>query len=276
MKQHQALRECGREQTKPDATSRRQPTNKARRCRVQGRRQQRRSGSIAEVRVSVSLLSGPGACEWEMRPSRAIAQDRAARATAARRRAPPSWGGCRRAAPGHRWGHVVFAPGGKPRLTERTIRSGASGIGGENHEVVQENSRCDGSEIERGIYRVCERQVRCLPHTRRRPRFRTVGNDLELARAQRLSFMRAARFGVVAAALRLRLETVAGWWLERYQRRVATGERRPRMIAVRSRAESGRVVELAAAGRVINRGLIHICAPRIFMVEVDRQASVSG
>ena len=59
-----------------------------------------------------------------------------------------------------------------------------------------------------------------------RPRFRTVGSDLELARAQRHSFMRAARFGVVAAAPRLRLETVAGWWLERYERRVtvASGE----------------------------------------------------
>jgi hypothetical protein len=52
-----------------------------------------------------------------------------------------------------------------------------------------------------------------------KPRFRTVGTDLELARAQRLSFVRAARFGVVVAAPRLRLEMVAGWWLERYERR---------------------------------------------------------
>lgn len=42
-----------------------------------------------------------------------------------------------------------------------------------------------------------------------KPRLRTVGNDLELARAQRPALVRAARFGVVAAAPRLRLEMVA-------------------------------------------------------------------
>jgi len=59
-----------------------------------------------------------------------------------------------------------------------------------------------------------------------------VGNDLELARAQRLSFVRAAKFGVVAAAPRLRLGVVAGWWLERYERRVDRGERRARTLEI--------------------------------------------
>jgi integrase len=67
-----------------------------------------------------------------------------------------------------------------------------------------------------------------------KPRFRTVGTDLELARAQRLSFVRAARFGVLAAAPRLRLEMVAGWWLERYQGRVDRGERRVRTLEIHS------------------------------------------
>jgi integrase len=46
--------------------------------------------------------------------------------------------------------------------------------------------------------------------------------------------MRAARFGVIAAAPRLRLETVAGWWLERYARRVDSGERRVRTLEIHS------------------------------------------
>ena len=33
---------------------------------------------------------------------------------------------------------------------------------------------------------------------------------------------------------RLRLDAVAGWWLERYERRVATGERRPRTLEIHS------------------------------------------
>lgn len=65
-----------------------------------------------------------------------------------------------------------------------------------------------------------------------RPWFRTVGQDLELVRAQRLSFLRAARFGVAAAAPRLQLEMVGGRWLERYERRVATGERRERTLEI--------------------------------------------
>jgi integrase len=59
-----------------------------------------------------------------------------------------------------------------------------------------------------------------------------VGNDLELARAQRLALVRAARFGVVAAAPRLRFEIVAGWWLDRFERRVNRGERRVRTLEI--------------------------------------------
>jgi integrase len=44
--------------------------------------------------------------------------------------------------------------------------------------------------------------------------------------------MRAARFGVVAAAPRLRLNMVAGWWLERYERRVDRGVRRVRTLEI--------------------------------------------
>ena len=45
--------------------------------------------------------------------------------------------------------------------------------------------------------------------------------------AQRRWFVCAAKFGVVAAAPGVRLETFAGWWLERYER-IHSGERRVR------------------------------------------------
>jgi integrase len=86
--------------------------------------------------------------------------------------------------------------------------------------------------VERGIYRQANGKYAVCFKLDGKLCFRTVGHDLELARAQRESFVRAARFGVVAAAPRLRLEIVAGWWFERYERRVASGERRVRTLEI--------------------------------------------
>src|SRR6185312_11331663 len=63
-----------------------------------------------------------------------------------------------------------------------------------------------------------------------RPRFRTVGYDLELARRQRETLARAASFGVLACAPRLDFAKLAGWWVERFKRRVAGGQRRERTL----------------------------------------------
>ncbi len=100
------------------------------------------------------------------------------------------------------------------------------------HEVVEGTQIRRRVRVERGIYRQANGKYVVCFMLDGKPRFRTVGEDLELARAQRLSFMRASRFGIVAAAPRLRLEMVAGWWLERYERRVSTGERRVRTLEI--------------------------------------------
>ncbi|HET9153359.1 MAG TPA: site-specific integrase [Solirubrobacterales bacterium] len=63
-----------------------------------------------------------------------------------------------------------------------------------------------------------------------RPRFRTVGYDLEAARVERAAFIDATRLGIVPAVPQLRFARVAGWWIERYERRVEAGERRERTI----------------------------------------------
>ena len=100
------------------------------------------------------------------------------------------------------------------------------------HEVVEGARPGRRVRVERGIYRQANGKYVVCFMLDGKPRFRTVGHDLDLARAQRLSFVRAARFGVVAAAPRLRLEMVAGWWLERYERRVDSGERRVRTLEI--------------------------------------------
>jgi len=102
------------------------------------------------------------------------------------------------------------------------------------HEVVGGARSSRRVRVERRIYRQANGKYAVCFMLDGRPCFRTVGSDLELARAQRLSFIRAARFGVVAGAPPLRLEVVAGWWLERYQRRGSSGERRVRTLEIHS------------------------------------------
>jgi integrase len=84
--------------------------------------------------------------------------------------------------------------------------------------------------VERGIYRqpngkyaVCWRHAGTL-------RFRTVGFDHAEARRERLALIAATREGKVPVSPRLCFETVAGWWLERFEAKVAAGERHPRTL----------------------------------------------
>jgi integrase len=74
-----------------------------------------------------------------------------------------------------------------------------------------------------GKYAVCWRHAGRL-------RFRTVGFDLAEARRARLALIAATRDGQVPVWPRLRFETVAGWWVERFEAKVAAGERHPRTL----------------------------------------------
>jgi len=69
----------------------------------------------------------------------------------------------------------------------------------------------------------------CCRHAGRL-RFRTVGSDLGEARRQRAALIAAVRRGVVPVSPRLRFDTLAGWWLARFEARVAAGERHPRTL----------------------------------------------
>lgn len=94
-----------------------------------------------------------------------------------------------------------------------------------------ERARTNGRiRVERGIYRQQNGKYAVCFVLDGKPRFRTVGYDLDGAREARRAFVEAARWGVLAAAPRLRFAQVASWWLERFRRRVASGERRERTL----------------------------------------------
>jgi integrase len=84
--------------------------------------------------------------------------------------------------------------------------------------------------VERGIYRQRNgKYAVCWRHAGRL-RFRTVGFDVAEARRARLALIAATREGKVPVSPRLRFETVAGQWLERFEAKVAAGERHPRTL----------------------------------------------
>lgn len=74
-----------------------------------------------------------------------------------------------------------------------------------------------------GKYAVCCRHAGRL-------RFRTAGFDLDDARRERAALIAAAGSGAVPVSPRLRFDSVAGWWLERFEAKVVAGERHARTL----------------------------------------------
>jgi len=84
--------------------------------------------------------------------------------------------------------------------------------------------------VERGIYRQANGKYAVCARQAGRLRFRTVGFDLERARSERVAFIAAGERGLLPVSPRLRFDTVAGWWLERFEAKVAARERHPRTL----------------------------------------------
>jgi integrase len=84
--------------------------------------------------------------------------------------------------------------------------------------------------VEQGIYQQPNGKYAVCFMAGGRPRFRTVGYDIEEARAERSLFIESIRAGVPLATPELRFARVAGWWIERYEIRVEAGERRERSL----------------------------------------------
>jgi hypothetical protein len=84
--------------------------------------------------------------------------------------------------------------------------------------------------VERGIYLQPDgKYAVCCRHAGRL-RFRTVGPSLSEARRHRVALVAAVRDGTEPLSPRLRFDTVVRWWLERFEAKVASGERRPRTL----------------------------------------------
>ncbi|HEY0318858.1 MAG TPA: hypothetical protein VGC49_11270 [Solirubrobacterales bacterium] len=86
--------------------------------------------------------------------------------------------------------------------------------------------------VEQGIYLQPNGKYAVCFMAAGRPRFRTVGYDIEEARAERILFVESIRAGVPLATPELRFARVAGWWIERYERRVEAAS----AVSARSRA----------------------------------------
>ena len=84
--------------------------------------------------------------------------------------------------------------------------------------------------VERGIYvQPNGRYAVCVTQAGR-VCFRTIGTDLDAARAARRDLAEAARRRELPLSPRTRLDTVAGRWLERFVGMVVAGERRQRTL----------------------------------------------
>jgi hypothetical protein len=84
--------------------------------------------------------------------------------------------------------------------------------------------------VEQGIYLQPNGKYAVCFMAAGRPRFRTVGYDIEEARAERSLFIESTGAGMPLATPELRFARVAGWWIERYERRVEAGGRRERSL----------------------------------------------
>ena len=84
--------------------------------------------------------------------------------------------------------------------------------------------------VEHGIYLLPNGKYAVCCRRAGRLSYRTVGTDLALARSERRALVAAAEVGVAPVSPRLRFDTVAGWWLERFNAKVVAGERHPRTL----------------------------------------------
>lgn len=84
------------------------------------------------------------------------------------------------------------------------------------------------TRVERGIYRQANGNFAVCARRAGRLHFRTAGTDLDAARRTREKLIAALEAGRVPASPRLRFDTVAARWSERFEAMVAAGDRHPR------------------------------------------------
>jgi integrase len=91
-------------------------------------------------------------------------------------------------------------------------------------------SRWNRVRVERGIHLLPNGKYAVCARRGGRLWSRTVGSDLALARSGREALIASIEAGLEPVSPRLRFATVAGWWLARFEAKVAAGERRERTL----------------------------------------------
>jgi hypothetical protein len=86
------------------------------------------------------------------------------------------------------------------------------------------------TRVERGIYRQANGNFAVCARRGGRLHFSTAGANLEAARRAREDLIAALEAGRMPASPRLRFDTVAARWSERFESMVAAGERHPRTL----------------------------------------------
>jgi integrase len=104
--------------------------------------------------------------------------------------------------------------------------------------------------VERGVYRQPNGKYAVCCRRAGRLHFRTVGFDLAEARRERLALIAATREGTVPVSPHLRFETVASRWLERFEAKVASGERHPRTLEAHRYQLDGHLLPALARRRI--------------------------
>jgi integrase len=144
------------------------------------------------------------------------------------------------------------------RLVNRKSTSARVGVGEE--EQMPPASTPRRVRVERGIYRQPNGKYAVCARHAGRLRFRTVGYDLAAARRGRAELIAALRAGRLPASPRLRFDTVAGWWRERFEVRVAAGERRSRTLEAHRYHLDRHLLPVLASRRIASLGVEDVAA----------------
>lgn len=128
------------------------------------------------------------------------------------------------------------------------------------------------ARVERGVYRQPNGNYAVCARRAGRLHFRTAGRDLTAARRARDELVTALAGGRVPASPRLRFDTVAGWWLERFEAKVAAGERHPRTLEAHRYHLDHNLLPRLASRRIAALGIEDVAALITELRAVGRSA----
>lgn len=130
------------------------------------------------------------------------------------------------------------------------------------------------TRVERGVYRQPNGKYAVCARHAGRLYFRTAGHNLSAARRAREELVTTLAAGRVPASPRLRFDTVADWWLARFEVKVAAGERHPRTLEAHRYHLDHNLLPRLASRRIATLGVEDVAA-LITELRADRRSAKS-